>query len=384
MYFKNYTCDPFTPRSQPCELGDYASYVVDVRGAADVVAAVNFARTHNVRLAIKNTGHDYLGKSTGKGALSLWTRNLDSTEHLPDYHSSHYRGPAIKLGAGIRGYEAYAAADATGNRIVGGSCPTVGISGGYSQGGGHSMLSSAHGMAADNVLEWEVVTMDGSHLVATPEKNSDLYWALSGGGPGNYGVVLSMTSRLHADGIIGGATFTFNDTKVGNDRFWEAIGAFHEILPPFVDSGNSFLYIITNTVFFAWTITMPGADLNKTNALLKPFLDDLKKRDIDYEYAPRVSKSFYEHYSSFVGPLPEGISDYASFTGSRIIPRALLTDPQQNPVVIDALRNASLAEGWSPMPCQTLNVNKPDQRHPDNAVLPAWRDALTVCVTAGN
>ena len=384
MYFKNYTCDPFTPRSRPCELGNYASYVIEVRGAADVVAGVNFARKYNVRLAIKNTGHDYAGKSTGKGALSLWTSKLDSTDYIPNYKSSYYNGPALKLGAGIRGYAAYAAAHATGNRIFGGSCPTVGIAGGYTQGGGHSMLASAYGMAADNVLEWEVVTMNRSHLVATPEKISDLYWALSGGGGGNYGVVLSMTSRLHPDSIVGGATFTFNDTKVGNDKFWDAIGAFHEILPPFVDSGNSFLYVLTNKEFLAWSITMPGADLNKTNALVKPFLDDLKKRGIDYDYSSRVSNSYYEHYSFYLGPLPEGTSNYATFTGSRIIPRALLTDPEKNPVVIDALRNTTLAEGYSPMPCQTLNVNNKNQSHPDNAVLPAWRDAMTVCVTAGN
>lgn len=94
-----------------------------------------------------------------------------------------YRGPAIKLGAGVAGYEAYAAAEAAGYRVVGGDCPTVGISGGYTQGGGHSLLNSAYGMAADQVLEWEVVTTQGEHLIATPTENEDLYWALSGGGP---------------------------------------------------------------------------------------------------------------------------------------------------------------------------------------------------------
>ncbi len=58
MYVKNYTCDAFTPQSQPCELGNYASYIIDVRSAADVQAGIKFARRNNIRLVIKNTGHE--------------------------------------------------------------------------------------------------------------------------------------------------------------------------------------------------------------------------------------------------------------------------------------------------------------------------------------
>lgn len=72
-------------------------------------------------------------------------------------------------------------------------------------------------MGSDNVLEWEVVTTNGSHLVATPNQHSDLYWALSGGGGGTFAVVLSMTARLHPGGIVGGTILTFNDSVVGND-----------------------------------------------------------------------------------------------------------------------------------------------------------------------
>jgi FAD/FMN-containing dehydrogenase len=143
-------------------LGNPVSYVIDVRSAEDVRAGIEFSREHNIRLVIKNTGHDYAGKSTAKGGLSLWTHNLNSTQFIPTYESSYYTGPAIKLGAGIQGFGAYAAANATGHRIVGGVCPTVGIAGGFSLGGGHSILSNVHGTGSDNVLEWEGVTMDRS------------------------------------------------------------------------------------------------------------------------------------------------------------------------------------------------------------------------------
>lgn len=57
-YYQNQSCDPFTPRSTPCELGNYAAYSINVAEAADVLAGIHFARRKNVRLVIKTTGHE--------------------------------------------------------------------------------------------------------------------------------------------------------------------------------------------------------------------------------------------------------------------------------------------------------------------------------------
>jgi hypothetical protein len=57
--FQNQSCDPFTPTDQPCDLGNYAVYSINVSDAADIVAGLQFAQLHNVRLVIKNTGHEY-------------------------------------------------------------------------------------------------------------------------------------------------------------------------------------------------------------------------------------------------------------------------------------------------------------------------------------
>lgn len=88
------------------------------------------------------------------------------------------------------------AAAAVGKVVVGGECPTVGIAGGYTQGGGHSALSTNFGLAADQTLCFDVVTAAGELVTASREENEDLYWALSGGGAGNYGIVVSMVSEL--------------------------------------------------------------------------------------------------------------------------------------------------------------------------------------------
>ena len=57
-YFQNQSCDPFTPESKPCELGNLASYSINVTSANDVIAGVKFAKENNIRLSIKNTGHE--------------------------------------------------------------------------------------------------------------------------------------------------------------------------------------------------------------------------------------------------------------------------------------------------------------------------------------
>ena len=57
-FFANQSCDPFTPQSTPCQLGNYVSYAVNASSAADVQAAVNFTRTNKIRLVVRNTGHE--------------------------------------------------------------------------------------------------------------------------------------------------------------------------------------------------------------------------------------------------------------------------------------------------------------------------------------
>ncbi|TVY34363.1 FAD-linked oxidoreductase [Lachnellula occidentalis] len=202
-FFANMSCDPFTPRDAQCIIGAYVPYAINASGIADYLATIAFATTHNIRLVIRNTGHDYMGKSTGAAALALWTH------HLKDRFCKTYTGKAMKIGTGVQASEAQATANWEGYVAVEGDCPTVGIAGGYTQGGGTSPLASKFGLAADQVLEWEVLTGTGDLLTATPSQNSDLYWALSGGGGGPYGVVLSMTMKLHKNMPTSGATLSF-------------------------------------------------------------------------------------------------------------------------------------------------------------------------------
>jgi hypothetical protein len=84
------------------------------------------------------------------------------------------------------------AATAEGLVVVSGECSTVGLAGGYTQGEGHSALSTEFGLAADQTLSFEVVTAAGDLVTASRSENADLYGALSGGGGDNYGIVVAM------------------------------------------------------------------------------------------------------------------------------------------------------------------------------------------------
>jgi FAD/FMN-containing dehydrogenase len=121
--FYGATCQPQNAATGgKCELGGLPPYSVNVTNVAQIQLAVNFARNLNLRLVVHNTGHDFLGKSTGAGALSIWTRHLKEIKLIEDYKSHCYQGPAMKLGAGVEVRELYEAADAAGYTAVGGEC----------------------------------------------------------------------------------------------------------------------------------------------------------------------------------------------------------------------------------------------------------------------
>jgi hypothetical protein len=86
---------------------------------------------------------------------------MNSLEQIT-YRGAAYSGPAVKVGAGAHAIDAYRYAASRGLHVVGGNCPTVGLAGGYSQGGDHGPLASKHGLGTDQVLEYEVIS--GRHL----------------------------------------------------------------------------------------------------------------------------------------------------------------------------------------------------------------------------
>ena len=120
--------------SHNCTRGGFPAYVVNATEPKHVQLAVNFARNSGVRLVVKNTGHDFLGKSGGKDALSIWTHYMKDIEYIEEFADEKlgYTGPAFKAGTGVQAFEIYKAADEKGRIVVGGEGETVGVMGGVS------------------------------------------------------------------------------------------------------------------------------------------------------------------------------------------------------------------------------------------------------------
>lgn len=189
--------------------------------AQDIVAAVNFARENKLKVVIKGTGHDYLGRSCDGEALLIWTHRMRKIEAV-DYHGT----PALTVQAGTRWLEAYQAAASQGRYVQGGGCTSVGAAGGFLQGSGYGSFSKRFGTGAANVLELEVVTADGQVRVANEKEHPDLFWALKGGGGGTFGVVTRATLRSHP--MPGNLVLVFGSIQARDEE------AYRELIRRFV------------------------------------------------------------------------------------------------------------------------------------------------------
>ncbi len=139
----------------------------------------------NLTEAGRNTGHDFGGRSTGAGSLSIWVHSLKQFEFLPKYTMGEYTGMAVRFGAGLESWEAFNHMAANNNiTFVAPGGATVGVAGGWLGFGGHSTIVSKYGLGSDQVLSIQVVTADGRFVTADPSTNTDLFYALRGSGGG--------------------------------------------------------------------------------------------------------------------------------------------------------------------------------------------------------
>jgi FAD/FMN-containing dehydrogenase len=198
--------------------------VVEAASVEDVQATVTFARRNKVRLTVKNGGHSYMGYCLNEGGIVLDLAGMKGCLIDPD-------NMTIKMEGGLIWKEAYYKYREDPSLIVvGGQCPTVGVSG-FTLGGGLSPFSRSYGLACDNLLEMTIVTYDGKVVTVSrddkDEKKQDLFWALTGGGGGNFGVTVSMTCKIHKlrdpDGIVvcGQLSWNFPQQKDDFDQMME-------------------------------------------------------------------------------------------------------------------------------------------------------------------
>ena len=163
--------------------------------AQDVSKLVTFAREHDLRLVIKGGGHSYYGQSNAPDSLLVWTRDLKGISlhdaFVPQGGSGDGQ-PAVSVASGEKFIDLYGDVVVKHGRYVqGGGCTSVGV-GGHLQSGGFGHFSKFGGMTAASLLEAEIVVANGDVLIANAYQNSDLFWALKGGGAG-WGITTRLT-----------------------------------------------------------------------------------------------------------------------------------------------------------------------------------------------
>lgn len=178
----------------------HPALVVRCAGTADVVRAVEFARSQDLLVAVRGGAHSIAGFSTCDDGVVIDLSPMRGAFVDPVARR-------VVAQAGMTWADLDHETQAFGLAVTGGLVSSTGISG-FTLGGGVGWLLRRHGLASDNLTAAEVVTADGRVVRASERENAELFWALRGGG-GNFGVVTSLEYRLHPVGpqVLAGLIF---------------------------------------------------------------------------------------------------------------------------------------------------------------------------------
>ncbi|KAH3551938.1 hypothetical protein KXW20_002419 [Aspergillus fumigatus] len=392
-----------------CTIGALPQYIVNATTEEQVARAMLWASKRNIRIVVKGTGHDLNGRSTGAYSLLIWTRNFRHIVHQPSWPvpASNHTEDVIIIGSGNNWGSIYNAVHAINRTVVGGQDATVGP-GGLIQNGGHGLLSSHHGLASDQVYQVTVITTDGRRLVANHAENEDLFWAVRGGGGGQFGVVTEFVLKTYpvpANVVSGGLSFyPSRSTKACELASWDALAETTRLIPDLMDSG------MTGTVTamtkeaairltgvkesipgVAVSINMIGYNMTMTkmNTSIHHLAARIRKYSISSSLTVTYQAPSAQSYWAFVNPDPMAsrASGASSSMSSRLLGRRELTDLSRGDLIThlqqiltsqEPEKGAMLLLGLQggPGPAAT----SPEMR---GSVLPAWRSAYVHAMVYG-
>ncbi|MGD8429717.1 MAG: FAD-binding oxidoreductase [Ectothiorhodospiraceae bacterium] len=179
---------------------------------ADVIQTVNFARQHELPLAVRGGGHNGAGLGVCDDGVVADLGGLRGVRVDPETRTA-------RVGGGCTWGDVDHATHAFGMATPSGFLSTTGV-GGLTLGGGIGYLSRTHGLTIDNLVSVDMVLADGSFVTASEAKNADLFWAVRGGG-GNFGVATSFEFRLHPVDVVHGGPMFWPMERAGEImRIW--------------------------------------------------------------------------------------------------------------------------------------------------------------------
>ncbi|KAF7972996.1 hypothetical protein HWV62_16490 [Athelia sp. TMB] len=379
-----------------CYQGSVAPYYVDVHNYTDLQAVFMFANSTRVSIYIKNSGHDYKGRSSAPNALGVWTPNLQGITYAPSFTpdsciaGSNYTEGGVTFGAGTGFLQLYQFADANNITVVGGSSPTVGAGGGWITGAGHSAISNTLGLGVDNALQIRAVTPNGEYVTANHCQNQDLFFALRGGGGSTFGIITEVTTRanprltlqvsyiryvsLDLATIEKFLAIVINSTATWADEGWGG----------YIEPGAM---TTQASGFVLMTPKLNLVEAQASMAQITGFAADLLSLNIGIDHSVTTEHSYYSAYQNFLVPNEEVVG-LSTAISSRLIPRSNFLGTANQTQLLNALLNVVKTVTY---PFATLNpallsygapiqflVTTPANYPGDgtSSVTPAWRSAL--------
>ncbi|KAK0229596.1 FAD-binding domain-containing protein [Armillaria nabsnona] len=356
-------------RDGDCRQGTVPSYYIDMVDHTDVAAAFEFSRHTGVPVVVKNTGHDYMGRSSGPGTLGIWVCSPFQISYNKAFipqgcESTADPVPAVTFGSGVQFSDVLEFANENNLTIPGGSDATVGVGGGYLQGGGHSPLSNIFGLAVDRVLEYEVVVPNGDLLIANECQNPDLFFALRGGGGGTFGVVMQVTTRALPRAELVTVSATFKPTT--------SIERFLEFVIPYSvgwasDGWSGYIYVCCSICLLLLAIDIADKALTYM-APLKTFLEE----ELDIKLQVSASHSYGEFHEKYLHLSSVGLPKCIPvFPASRLIPAEIFSKSPKKLL-------STLMQLINTLPASFIFANAPYAFPGDGktSVTDAWRRSI--------
>ncbi|KAI1326032.1 FAD-binding domain-containing protein [Xylariaceae sp. FL0255] len=381
-----------------CKLGRLSAYHVKATTADQVAATLKFVQ-HGIRLSMKNTGHDYFGRSTTANSLALWAHNIQDLEFANTFTA---KGCPAKLqnvrimGAGIEAGQAEAFFAEQNMHVTVGAVASVGIAGGFGQGGGHGPLGPSYGLMVDQAIEFDVVTADGRLRMINECTDTDLFWAMRSGGGGNYAVLLRYKFQLHP--AVPMNVFAFSAEFAAPTNISES--PIHRDIVTAIAKNQTtwaqnkvagYNFFLPNSITTLQILPSTNTEILKTlTAQYRNLLQNYPGVNVTAnEYA---SLDTYPAFSDFVlpflatnGPLGVGITE-----ASRLIPRSNFETAEKIDELVDAFLyglQTSLMEGaglgtgsgqiYSTGPSNNFDLSN------KTGVNPAWRGSLWHVIHGG-
>lgn len=233
-------------------------------------------------------------------------------------------------------------------------------------------------MGADNILSFDAITAAGEYVTANAVENTDLFWALKGGGPSTFAVVTSLTVKTFPEVPTAGTIININSTHTNDSAvFNKGFTIFHNLSNHYVDNGMFVYFELQLGRLHIAPFVGPRMDEAKLKTVLKPLFDQLDAAKIPYDTHTKAFPTFFEFY---IDMFEDEMPNQNSIVGGRLFTKTDIATNGNG--VADALLFASQPTNDT-IGFSVGHIVSPGYGVPvvDNAIHPKWRNASSFVIT---